>query len=146
LDKTSFLELAEGMAQSLFALKNRKESDPLELLHINDLFPRLIIKTETEDYEEIQIAVQKKYYSKTRQVLTGLGYSIIGSDKSKQIFEKANKKVITFLESDDIEALPTENRQSGATTGGSQFIPLSRFISEFSSKLDSVAHKKLFIA
>jgi len=134
LDKSSFLELAEGMAQSLFALKNRSESDPLELLHINDLFPKLIIKTVTEDKEELQIGVQKKYYSKTRQVLNGLGYVITRSDKSKQIFEKAHKKIITFLDSGSNQiTVPSEHKQS---MGENQFIPLSRFVSELATSMD----------
>jgi len=133
LDKASFILLAEGMAQSLFALKNRKESDPLELLKINDLYPKLIVKTITDEFEELKIAVQKKYYSKTRQVLNGLDYSLTSSDNSKQIFEKAHKRVITFLD----ENQPVIESNSSNTVTIPAFLPLTKFIAEVATAMNS---------
>lgn len=138
LDRRSFLHFAEGMAQAWFKLKNKAEPDPFGLLQINDLFPKLLVKTTTEASEELKIAVQKKYWSKTRQVLEGLGYMRGASTTDSQVFRKEDKTVIAYLQSQS-ETQDNSAPQDFPSTPRQTLLDLYSFIARIATQLDSTA-------
>jgi len=99
-----------------------------------------LLQNVTKHYKHTtKIEVQKKYYSKTRQVLQGLGYIISCSDNSKQVFEKSNKRIISFIQSGEI---PVQHNVQIPRTEN-QHISLPHFIAEKSKVLDSADLNKL---
>ncbi len=95
VDLNSFTRIARAFAKSLHLLEDGTlQRDPLFLLQINHLEPRLLTKTVSETGEETRIAVQEKFRRKSAQVLIGLGYHLVSGNASPMVFEKDNARII----------------------------------------------------
>ncbi len=129
-DRNSFTQLCKAFAKSLHLLEdNNLHRDPFQLLHLNDLEPRLLSRYSSDVAEELLIEVQEKFRRKCGQVLIALGYRLVSGKNSKQVYKKEHSTVVLTAQND--KALPVTDKKFI----GSDVICLPIFLENYGKSL-----------
>jgi Ser/Thr protein kinase RdoA (MazF antagonist) len=98
LQRDSFLNLVQAMAPIVPLLQSDKlVRAPLQLLQQNELEARLISRLQTEDSDEMVIAVPQTFYKKAEQVLLAIGYEADQGKNGSRLFRRTDSTV-TLIE------------------------------------------------
>ena len=115
LDRNSFTQLGKAFAKSLHLLEDSHlHRDPLQLLQLNDLQPRLCSRYSSNNGEEVLIEVQDKFRQKSGQVLSALGYRLTTRQNSKLVYQKDHSTVVLTKQDDNISPPVTDKKFIGS--------------------------------